>query len=248
LSYSKKYCRVLESGDAQELLELTKDKRIHAMKALPTLSKYIGCYDEWKDIRERHQLQWSNENGLEAFNDIMNCKENYSSMMNWIIDTISKLPVQYGNILLYDTLTGLRPDEACKSIILLKEKGQEGYLNRDIMTLEHFRYPRIFIRRTKSAYFSIITEKGLELARQSANCGYNALRLAAKRYGMNMNMAFCRKIFATHLRMNGIEQETIDLLQGRVPKSVFARHYFRPDLDYNRITDLLHKLHDSIVT
>ena len=91
-----------------------------------------------------------------------------------------KLPVQYGNILLYDTLTGLRPDEACKSITLLKEKGQEGYLNRDIMTLEHFRYPSIFIRRTKNAYFSIITERGLELARLSANCGYNALRLAAK--------------------------------------------------------------------
>ena len=42
-------------------------------------------------------------------------------------------------------------------------------------------------------------------------------------------MSYCRKIFATHLRTNGIEQETIDFLQGRVPRSVFARHYFRPD-------------------
>jgi intergrase/recombinase len=45
-----------------------------------------------------------------------------------------------------------------------------------------------------------------------------------------MNMAYCRKIFATYLRNQGIEPETIDLLQGRIPKSVFDRHYFRPDL------------------
>jgi hypothetical protein len=56
LSYSKKYCRILQIGEALELLGLSKDKRIHAMKALDTLSKYVGCYDEWKDIRERHQL------------------------------------------------------------------------------------------------------------------------------------------------------------------------------------------------
>jgi intergrase/recombinase len=31
--------------------------------------------------------------------------------------------------------------------------------------------------------------------------------------------------------MNGVESELIDLLQGRIPKTVFARHYFRPDFD-----------------
>jgi intergrase/recombinase len=158
-------------------------------------------------------------------------------MVDWVKDTISKLPTKYGNILLFDTLTGLRPDEACKSIILLKEKGSEGYLNRDTMTLEHFRYPTIFIRRTKNVYISIMTDKCLGLVGQSANCGYNALRLGLKRNGLRMNMAFCRKIFATHLR-NGIEQETIDLLQGRIPGTVFSRHYFRPDFNYNRIIAL----------
>jgi intergrase/recombinase len=45
-------------------------------------------------------------------------------------------------------------------------------------------------------------------------------------------MRFCREIFASHLRQAGIESETVDLLQGRVPKSVFAWHYFTPSLDY----------------
>ena len=62
-----------------------------------------------------------------------------------------------------------------------------------------------------------------------------------------MNMAYCRKIFATYLRINGIEQEIIDLLQGRTPKSVFAKHYFRPDFDYQKIKHVINSLYNSIV-
>ncbi|MGI8833327.1 MAG: integrase [Nitrososphaeraceae archaeon] len=248
LSYSKKYYNILVNGNAQELLVLSNDKRIHVMKAIATLSKYIGCYDKWKDIKEKYQLKWSNGDGLEAFNDIiMNNGQNYNSMINWLKVAVSKLPARYGNLLLFDTLTGLRPDEACKSIILLKEKEQEGYLNPDTMILEHFRHPGIFFRRTKKAYVSILTEKSLELVKESATCGYNALRLALRRRGLDMNMAYCRKIFATYLRMHGIEQEVIDLLQGRAPKSVFARYYFRPDFNHERIKEPINSLYYSLI-
>lgn len=40
-------------------------------------------------------------------------------------------------------------------------------------------------------------------------------------------MAYCRKIFATFMRKR-IDVELVDLLQGRVPTSVFAR-YDKPD-------------------
>jgi hypothetical protein len=246
LLYSKKYYHVLVNGNAQELLVLTEDKRIHIMKALASLSKYLGCYDKWKDIIERYQLKWSNEDNLEAFNDIMmDNGKNYSSMVNWLKETVSKLPLQYGNILLFDTLTGLRPDEACKSIIILNEC-QQGYMNEYTMVLEHFKFPQVFIRKTKKAYISVITDKGLELSKQSATCGYNALRLAVKKRGLDMNMAYCRKIFATYLRNKGIEQEIIDLLQGRTPKSIFVRHYFRPDFSRDRIKEAIDSLHNTL--
>jgi hypothetical protein len=45
-------------------------------------------------------------------------------------------------------------------------------------------------------------------------------------------MNFCCKIFASHLRQSGIESEIVDLLQSRVPSSVFACHYFTPSLSY----------------
>jgi hypothetical protein len=216
------------------------------MKALAAFSKYIGCYDKWKEIRNRYQLRWTSPNGLEAFNAIIaDTKENYSSMVSWLKDACSKLPKSYANILLFNTLTGLRPDEACKSISLI-QKEEHNYLKKDAMTLEHFKYPNIFIRRTKKAYITIVTDPIIELAKQSSECGYNALRLALRRRELEMNMSYCRKIYATYLRMNGIEQEIIDLLQGRTPNSVFVRHYFRPDYQYDRIRESINLLYGSL--
>ena len=121
----------------------------------------------------------------------------------------------------------------CKAIQVI-QKEADDYVKKDLMILEHYKFPDIFIRRTKKAYITILTDSILELAKQASNCGYNALRLAVKRKSLDMNMSFCRKIFATYLRTHGIEQETIDVLQGRSPKSVFARHYFKPNLPEER--------------
>jgi hypothetical protein len=229
LIYAKDYSFILNESNASSLLSLSNEKRIHIMKALAALSKYTGCYDRWNHIIQCYQLKWSSEDTLEAFNNVMmNGERNYTSMINWLRNTLSILSPLYGNILLFNVLTGLRPDEACKAIQIIHED-RDNYIKKDSMILEHYKFPDIFIRRTKKAYISILTDSILNLARQSANCGYNALRLAVKRKKLDMNMAFCRKIFATYLRTQGIEQETIDLLQGRSPKSVFARHYFRPD-------------------
>ena len=78
LLYSNKYYHVLTEANAHELLTLSNDKRIHAMKALAALSKYLGCYDLWKDIVERHQLKWSNEDALQVFQNIPNVDHDFS--------------------------------------------------------------------------------------------------------------------------------------------------------------------------
>jgi hypothetical protein len=213
---------------------------------LATLSKYLGCYDQWKEIIQRYQLKWSNGDNTKVFSDIIgNNGNSYNSMVEWLKHTYSKLSKHYGNILLYNTLIGLRPDEACKSIILL-QKERHNYLRKDLTILEHFKYPDIFLRKTKRAYISVVTDSILEVAKQASSCGYNALRLAVKRKGLEMNMAFCRKIFATHLRNNGIGQEVIEYLQGRTPKSVFARYYYRPDFDYDKVRGVVNSLHAKI--
>jgi intergrase/recombinase len=247
LSYARRYASILSEGNAQELLTLSHEKRFHVMKSLAALSKYIGEYDRWKHIIERYHLKWSRSDGIKIFDDIMNnTEENYSSMLNWLKHTCSKLPSSYYNILIYCALTGLRPKEAVQSLSLLRNH-PECYLKGSTV-LEHFKHPDIFIRRTKKAYISIISDCVLDVANRTGNHSYNSLRLAIKRTGLNMNMAFCRKIFATHLRNNGIEPEIIDLLQERIPKSVFVRHYFRPDFSSNRIKECIDSLYNVIST
>jgi intergrase/recombinase len=62
-----------------------------------------------------------------------------------------------------------------------------------------------------------------------------------------MNMAYCRKILASHLRQSGIESEIVNPLQGRVPRTVFARHYFTPALTHrDKVLHALDKLKKEI--
>jgi hypothetical protein len=78
-------------------------------------------------------------------------------MIKWLKDAYSKLPKSYGNILLFNAFTGLRPEEAIQSIEILHDNEPDNYL-KDKDILEHYKYPSIFIRRTKKAYISVFNE------------------------------------------------------------------------------------------
>ncbi|MCW4046605.1 MAG: integrase, partial [Candidatus Bathyarchaeota archaeon] len=58
----------------------------------------------------------------------------------------------------------------------------------------------------------------------------DALRSAIKKRGMKVRIKDLRKLYATTLRESGISEEVIDLLEGRIPQSIFLRHYYKPDL------------------
>jgi hypothetical protein len=246
---STKHGHILRTGDASEILTFSNTKRRHIMEALVCLSKYQGTYNTWKEIKEKYQLKWTSPDGLEVFQSIFNNEKNYSSMLSWLKSVIAQIPEPYAKILIYNTLTGLRPAEACQSIALIRSDLQ-NYLKHDKMILEHYRYPEIYIRNSKKAFISIVDDNIIKIGMEAANCGYNALRNYLVRRKLGMNMSYCRKIFATHLRTKGVEQETIDLLQGRILKSVFARHYFRPDFEnvQNKIRNSLNTLQNEICT
>jgi intergrase/recombinase len=63
-------------------------------------------------------------------------------------------------------------------------------------------------------------------------CNYmKVMYFVVRSNGLRMNMHYCRKIYSSYLRQyGGIESEIIDLMQGRIPSTVFAKHYFRPNL------------------
>jgi intergrase/recombinase len=168
-------------------------------------------------------------------------------MIDWVRESVKQFP-RFANILVFNTLTGLRPTEAVESFNLLSSSSKD-YLSKDGKRLEHFRFPSIFIRRTKKAFISITNRQILDLIKKSKieELNYSKIRLTFQRNNKKCNMSYCRKIFATFLRNEGIESEMIDMLQGRIPNSIFVRHYYRPSLaKFDEISDKLDKLYEII--
>jgi intergrase/recombinase len=137
-----------------------------------------------------------------------------------------------------------------ESVRLINDKEAfTKYYDPEQMTLSHFKWPQQFIRTTKKAYISFVTAEMLQIVQDLKNnvTTYSAIRHACYNRGLTCDMRFCRKIHASYLRQCGIESEIIDLLQGRVPKTVFARHYFTPSLDYRvKVLQALDKLRRDI--
>ena len=231
LRYSKKYAVVIEKPNmASQLMLLNKDLRRMVMSSLSNLSKYMGLYDQWKQTIRNFGLKWESTNSLETFLSILNT--DLSETENWLKKVIKDLPKEYATVLVFDALTGLRPNEAvtsCQLISDLSEKNKlESYLDKDLMMLQHFRFPDLFLRKSKNAYISFITPELLNCVLETKpRIKYTALDTKIGRIGFNNQTKQLRKIFATKLR-NSLPQELVDLLQGRISQSIFMKFYYKP--------------------
>jgi hypothetical protein len=231
LRYAKRFAFVLEKPAlASQLLMLSKDVRRVTMSSLSNLSKYLGIYEQWKGTIRNHGLKWENTNSLETFLSILNT--NLEETEEWLRQVIRVLPKEYSAILVFDALTGLRPSEAalsCKLITELSGKNKlDLYLDKDLMMLQHFRFPDLFLRKSKNAYISFITPELLKAVLDTRpKIKYSALDTKIGRLGFNNQTKQLRKLFATKLR-NSLPQELVDLLQGRIGQTVFMKFYYKP--------------------
>ena len=87
-------------------------------------------------------------------------------------------------------------------------------------------------------YVSIVNKALVSEIERSSKVSYSAIRKRLTRNKQNLRFKELRSYYATYLRKNGIISEYIDLLQGRIPKSVFARHYLKVD----DVKELVHKV------
>jgi intergrase/recombinase len=158
-------------------------------------------------------------------------------MTEWLLEALHFLPHHYTNLLLFCTLTGMRASECIASVRLIKnsESLVEGqYYDPERQILQHYKFPQIFIRRTKAIYISVVDREILRIAQEIDQIlpSYYGLKKAIMRRSLSMRIKYCRKIYASWLRQSGIEPEIIDMLRGRVGKNIFLRHYYRPSSDY----------------
>jgi hypothetical protein len=237
VNYAKKYGHVLDSGDASHLLVLSPRNRHHALAALANLAKFQGRSLEFQQIKQHYALKWtSSNNSMQTFQRLFSNDLDFDTLLGKIKEMIRVLPVAMATVIKFNCLTGLRPAEAIESIRLLHVQKFEieqmhniqQYYNSELQCLEHFRFPETFLRRTKCAYVSFVAKEHLSeigVLDHLPPPTYSAIRMTCQHRSMKVDMRYCRKLFASWLHRCNISVEIIDLLQGRMPKSIFARHY-----------------------
>jgi len=134
---------------------------------------------------------------------------------------------------MFARLSGLRKTEAINSFNLIIDLAKNGrlkeYYNEELLCLEHFRF-KLFLRGKKNAYITFIPKSMVNEIANSEPITYEAIRKRLLKNGLKLRINELRDYFATFMVKHGLIREEVDLLQGRIPPSLFVRSYWSPNL------------------
>jgi intergrase/recombinase len=233
LIYTKKYSHLLKADSNLRELELLHDAvKNNVIKSLLILAKYNGCYSELKNRLKQYGIKASKPSSLDAFLRILNASNSD------ILEYYQRIqPFFRANEQLYTKFllqSGLRVSEAIASFNLIIELSKIGklseYYNADWRCLMHFKYKEKFIRGTKNAYLTFITKDFLEHIANSQPVSYHVIKTRLWRKKQPLRLDEFRDFFGTQLINNGILEAEQNLVCGRIPISIFIRHYWSPKL------------------
>jgi len=196
------------------------------------LSKFLGTYETYKGKLKQHGIKWlNNDDSFSSFLRIIN--NNHSNLGEWYKAVQGTLRDNEKLWLRFNLLTGLRKEESINAFNFLIQLAKDGklseYYNEELGILEHFKQGKLFLRHTKNCYISIVTKDLVQQIINSQPVTYFAVRKRLTNKKQTLRIKELRSYFATYLRKNDIISEYIDLIQGRIPRSVFARHYLKVD-------------------
>jgi len=219
-------------GSLEELEKFSKWKKNNVLKALVALSKFLGIYEEFRAKVKNYGIKWSYQNSFDSFLRMIRAKD---GLVDWIKDCIEVLDENQATFVKFVMFSGIRAGEAVNSfnmIVKLHHKDKlEEYYNREFQNLEHFKYPVTFLRGKKNVFFSFIPADFIDSIQDCQFISYESLRHRLKRRGYPIRLKELRDYFATFMVHNGLIREEVDLLQGRIGKSIFMKHYFTPDIE-----------------
>ena len=218
------------------------------LKGLANLSKFLGCYGVFSKLKAEAGLKWNTESSEDSFLKIYRGEE-VAGIFDWLESVKANFDREIWFPVAFMMLSGLRTSEAILCLNKVAESGLGRYFNSDMGVLEHFT-DRRFIRRTKKAFVSVVSERlKMELESWHEKTTYEKLRKRLEKKGIPIRFYDCRKWFATVLRENGVEVEVIDLLSGRLPKKVFGRSYWRPELNshFEKVREVLRGYEDRLL-
>jgi len=228
LRYAKKYADCLLKRDFNTLKLLTNSQRIHAMKALAVLSKFLGIYEEFSSLVKNYGLKWSGKKSSDLIIERLTKTVNANEIFDWI-KLVKKTFPEFSDFMDLMAITGLRYNEAIESynlIIKLAKKGKlADYYNFEDKTLEHFKFKETFIRRSKKVFISFSTKELVERISQNEPLEWNATKKKVARKVEHLRFADIRELHGSFVTKY-LRQPEIDFLHGRTNASVFMKHYF----------------------
>jgi len=226
-AYARKYIYALYEYDPQ-IHSLSSFQKANLLKAVRAFTRYIGTPELFDEFKQKYGLKWNSSNCLTSLRNILNNGSNLDDLFKWA-ETVKSLGWRFYFPTALAFLTGLRAEEVFMVVRRVQQYGLNGYYNPEFEALEHFRFKE-FLRVKKNAYLSFISPTVCEALEQFAEeTSYNILRKKLHRENLKMRLQEVRRAWATYMR-GFIPSEAVDLLQGRIPPTVFTKYYFRPDI------------------
>jgi len=227
--YAKKYAHLL-NGNLRELDMLSASVKNATIKSLIILSKFLGIHQEFKQRLQAYGVKMARPDVFASFLRIYNNQN--SDLLKWYAEAVSVLRKNEKLLLRFLLVTGVRKEEGItafnKIIDLSKQNNMSIYYNDEFNVLQHFVFKTLFLRNTKNLYVSIIEKPlVLEIA-NSDTVTYEQLRKRLIRHGLKLRINELRDFYGSFMVRHDLIKEEVDLLQGRIPPSIFLRHYWSP--------------------
>jgi hypothetical protein len=215
-----------------KLLAVSESNRHNILEAMVNLAKFLGTYEEYKIRLKNYGIKWTSADT--AFNGFLSVfSKQHNTLPQYIRDIQPHLEPNERLFVKFLAVSGLRKNEALTSFNMIISLYNEGklsdYYNSELSVLEHFKY-KIFLRRTKNAYISFVSRELINQICTSTHVTYNAIHCRFARRKIQLRLKELRSYHNSYLRKSGVISELVDILSGRVPKSVFCRHYLGEDM------------------
>ena len=204
--------------------------RNQALKSLSALAKFTGFYDDFKVLVKNYGLKWVGKSSDDLLIERLTRNNNGSDLVKWINDVKTAIP-ELSVFMDFVVSTGLRFEEAIQAynliIDLSKQNKLSEYFDRENQILEHFRFRELFIRKSKKAFISFVSENLMQQIVTHDKVSRALINHRLSRRRIKARFSDLREYYATVMTKH-LKQPEIDFLQGRTSTSVFMRNYFNP--------------------
>jgi len=233
-SYAQKHIDCLTKKDLSAVALLSPGKRRMIMASLAALSKFLGMYEDWRQLTRQYSLKWAGRNSADIIIDRLTKVQDPDEVFQWIHQVKTETP-QLSDFIELMAITGMRLIESfnCYNMIIsLSRSGNlKDYYDPDKEVLEHYKHKAIFIRKGKKAFISFVPKDLIEKI-SAVSIPLRSTDMIQKivvAKGLKQRFSDIREMHASFMTKY-LQQAEIDFLHGRVSASVFQQNYFNISL------------------